>query len=95
MDEKPISNPLEVVEKVTEQIYPYVKDCPYCFFGYSMGGDTSMMVAHRLATKYNCPPIAMVFAATPALHTVLFYLYLLYIIFILLVFSPQSTSDNI
>ena len=70
MDEKPLDDPVEICNILTEQIYPLVKDTPYVLFGYSMGGDTAMLVGHRLSTKYKCPPVAMVFAATPALHTV-------------------------
>lgn len=70
IDETPISDPKVIVEKLTEQIYPLVKDTPYLFFGYSMGGDIAMLVADVLTKRYKLPPVAMLFGATPALHTV-------------------------
>ncbi|KAH7827499.1 putative microcystin synthetase associated thioesterase [Monocercomonoides exilis] len=68
MEEKPLTDPGLIADIISEAIYPYVKDTPYVLFGYSMGGDTAMMVGYRLQEKYHLPPLSMIFAATPGLH---------------------------
>jgi surfactin synthase thioesterase subunit len=84
MEEPPLSDPRDIVAQVGEAILPYVHGVPYVLFGYSMGGDTSMMVAHYLQTKYDLPPLSLLFAATPALHKVLSsYIYIVITLFFL------------
>ncbi|KAK2959184.1 putative Thioesterase PikA5 [Blattamonas nauphoetae] len=68
MNEPPIDDPLLVTDLVVEAILPFIKHTPFIIFGYSMGGDTAMLVANKLVKEHNLSPLAMVFAATPALH---------------------------